>query len=158
MMRICLDPLHPRRALWTVPMRHVISVHIPEEDERLEVSACIERAYSARGVCQDEDADPFLDKLRTHGGNSEGVLVVITCCNYAGAAPAGSEVALGSHQSGRRAACYRSDVGRHVRVIESGSLFSHLVLCASLRAAQRLERTLTTLFQLFDPSPSLGLS
>ena len=52
-------------------------------------------------------------------------------------------------EGGSQVGVYRSDVAGHLRVIESGSFISYIVVCASLRAAQRLERTLKTVFDLF---------
>lgn len=177
LLLICIDPHQPRRSLWTVSMRHVLCAHIPSQDERVELShliqvSCIhtciishtyeqhshvsvmsfltppsnpQLAQSRRG--QEESGDDGVDDvLGGDDGGGEGVLVLITCCNHDG--EHGTRVPLGQ----RPAALYRSDLANHVRVIESASLVSHLVLCGSMRAAQRLQRTLKTLFQLFDPS------
>ena len=41
LLLICIDPHEPRRSLWTVSMRHVLSAHIPSQDERVELSHLI---------------------------------------------------------------------------------------------------------------------
>jgi hypothetical protein len=107
-----------------------------------------QRAQSGRGREESED-DAIDHVLGADDGGGEGVLVLITCCNHDGARAYGTSMPLGCQ---RPAAQYRSDLAKHVRVIDTASVVSYLVLCGSMRAAQRLERTLKTLFQLFDPS------
>ena len=84
------------------------------------------------------------------------MLVLISCCKLSSpissraSMPGGVEVDLDGSGA---CAMYRSDLSRHLRVLEGGSFVSFLVLCASFRAAQRLQRTLNSVFDLYD-SPS----
>jgi hypothetical protein len=49
---------------------------------------------------------------------------------------------------------YRADMARQLRVVQSAAFQSHLVLCASMRAAQRLQRTVAECFDLYQsPRP-----
>jgi len=145
LLLICVDPLQPHRALWTISMRHVLSAHIPSDQERLRLSSQLESAQSGRAEEEFDQHDHLL-------AARQGELVLITCCNgspcsnYGVAGAHTTQVAL---EGGSQVGVYRSDIAGHLRVIQSGSFVSYLVVCASLRAAQRLERTLKTVFDLF---------
>ena len=142
LMLICVDPQHTRQAMWTVPMHHVLSAQIASTEERKSLSEQLERALNAMG----EDHEDGYDSLLGDGVlTGEGVLVIITCIRTPTAQ--GYEVSLGgSNHSG----VYRSDGARQLRVVQSGAFLSHLVLCASMRAARRLQRTVAECFDLYQ--------
>ena len=111
---ICVDPKHPRRALWTVSMRHILSAHVPPVGQRAQLIAQLHADQPLM------DADRCLD---------EGLVVLVTCCCQQGACS--------------------SDPDSHLRVVHSGSISTFLLICASSRAAQRLQRSLTAASDLF---------
>jgi hypothetical protein len=123
-------------------MHHVLSAQIASTEERKSLSEQLERALNAMG----EDHEDGYDSLLGDGVlTGEGVLVIITCIRTPTAQ--GYEVSLGgSNHSG----VYRSDGARQLRVVQSGAFLSHLVLCASMRAARRLQRTVAECFDLYQ--------
>ena len=152
---ICLDPVRPRQALWKVAMRHVISVHIASEQDRASMCEMIQLAMARhRQRFSGDSLDMAEDDSLLYGPNAQGVLVVITCVKHGGSQlQSAMAVPLQHDQTG----VYRSDVASHVRVISAGAVESYVVVCASFRAAQRLERTLNReCFQLYDPGMPLS--